>query len=56
MFTFVSFPSFMAGSPEEANHENDVKPTTEEKLDFDHDTLKGERQNNFPSPVLSESV
>ena len=45
--TFVSFPSFMAGSPEAANHENDVKPTAEEKLDFDDDTLRGERQNNF---------
>ena len=54
--TFVSFPSFMAGTPEAANHENDVKPTAEEKLNFDDDTLRGERQNNFPSPVLSGSI
>ena len=36
-------PAFMAGSPTNVTSENDVTPVGEEKLDFDDNTLRGEK-------------
>ena len=39
--TLSTFPIFMEGSPSDAKEEDDVTALTEEKLDFDDETLKG---------------